>query len=166
MPRGWTGAFVMRSFRLAARTVTRLVVKYFLVSVVNGHICPTIASTLERPCSHKTRNGQVLKQEPEFFVQQQQARHENSSGFKTQAHSCTCLFVFINHAEHMFETESRNHWTFFGSMEASCCSVAEVADTRENSRDGYVQMGLKRQYQSVLRRTVFQKRTLNSSYLI
>jgi hypothetical protein len=62
-----------------------------------------------------TQNTQwrILKQESDCSQPRQQARHENSSDFKTQAHSCTCFFCF--------------HQT--GTEVAASYSVAEVPGT-------------------------------------
>lgn len=83
MPREWTGASTMRSCRLAASALTRSFRNYNVGSDVRGHICPAFARTLERHCSYKTRNGEVLKQESDCSELRQKARHENSSDFKT-----------------------------------------------------------------------------------
>lgn len=119
----------MISWRLAASTLTRSFRNYNMGSVVRSHICPAFARTLERHCSYKTRNGEVLKQEPDCSEPRQQASHENSSDFKTQAVSCSCFFCL--HQTGPSTNESRNHQIFLTEFAASC-SAAKVAGTGVN----------------------------------
>jgi hypothetical protein len=102
-PRDWIGASAMRSWWLAASALTRPFRNGKVESVLSGHFCPAFARTLERHFSNKTRNGDILKQEPNCSEPQQQARHDNSSDFETQARSCTCFLSSPNRPQHKWK---------------------------------------------------------------